>query len=218
MVGCFFSEVQSCLSHRSSFQSQASIISQHIQSLATHLSIHDEIFARLAVYPLPEFPGRTQEGLLGQLLRKKLEPSVEDWLQEGIATGKEVIPQPGIHPPITANDLEELWEWAQGAAIEEVAKQSRVFGGNYTLEERAMGIENVVTGLKRRLPDTLNDSDDSDDSDDDSDEEDEMDVDQPKSTTKRAIQEVQQIVVPPKPPMPINEQLKFLMTGTMPRR
>ena len=45
------------------------------------------------------------EGLLGQLLRKKLEPSVEDWVDRGQQVGEQVIGADG-------EEWKELWEWA----------------------------------------------------------------------------------------------------------
>ena len=48
-------------------------------------------------------------------------------------------------------DLAELWEWAPVEANQEARRRN--WGGNYTLEEREMGVENVVTGLRRELED-----------------------------------------------------------------
>lgn len=43
----------------------------------------------------------------------------------------------------------ELWNWA-GRAANELARQHE-WGGDFTLAEREAGVENVVTGLRRKL-------------------------------------------------------------------
>lgn len=60
----------------------------------------------------------------------------------------------------------ELWNWA-GRAANELARQHE-WGGDFTLAEREAGVENVVTGLRRKLVET--------DSEDGSSESDENDV------------------------------------------
>lgn len=60
----------------------------------------------------------------------------------------------------------ELWNWA-GRAANELARQHE-WGGDFTLAEREAGVENVVTGLRRKLIET--------DSEDGSSESDENDV------------------------------------------
>lgn len=46
----------------------------------------------------------------------------------------------------------ELWNWA-GRAANELARKHE-WGGDFTLAEREAGVENVVTGLKRKLIDS----------------------------------------------------------------
>jgi mediator of RNA polymerase II transcription subunit 8 len=96
---------------------------------------------------------------LGQLLRKKLEPHVETWVEEGRSIQAEAN---------TGKDEEELSAWAKewiGARIATYAQDEA--GDNYTVAERDMGIENVKTGLRRKL-----EEDSSDDGDEDEDMED----------------------------------------------
>src|ERR1700710_2387143 len=76
--------------YRTSIQTTASILGQNINSLVEHLSKHSDFLNRTVVYPSTNFPGRTQEGLLGQLLRKKYEPQVETWVDQGRAIRTEV--------------------------------------------------------------------------------------------------------------------------------
>lgn len=100
----------------------------------------------MVAYPLPSFPGRTQENLLGQLLRKKLEPDVEEWVERGRATATEATRIDD--GDLKEDDLLSLWEWAGMAANEQARKHT--WGGEFTLEEREMGTENVDTGLRRK--------------------------------------------------------------------
>jgi mediator of RNA polymerase II transcription subunit 8 len=90
------------------------------------------------------------------LLRKKLELPIEDWVAEGRTIQ-------------AANDLgkekedEELWSWARGFIGERVAKYAiDEAGSNYTAKEREMGIENVRTGLRRKLEDDEGSEEDED--------------------------------------------------------
>lgn len=109
---------------------------------------------RTVAYPSPNYPGRTQEGLLGQLLRKKLEPHVETWVDEGRA----------IHDGDEGEDVAELWAWSQEWIGTRVATYILdEAGDNYTIEERKGGVENVNTGLRRKL-----DEDESEEEDEDS--------------------------------------------------
>lgn len=54
-----------------------------------------------------------------------------------------------------------LWDWAGRAANEEARRHS--WGGNYTLQEREMGIERVVTGLVRSMRDDVDEDEEEDD-------------------------------------------------------
>ncbi len=197
-------------------QSLASIISQHLLSVSQHLSAHQDLFASTVVYPLPNFPGRAEESLLGQLLRKKLEPNVETWVEQGRKIANGIVASADGHASgedIAA--LRELWNWAGAAANEEARK--REWGDDFTLEERGMGTANVVTGLKRRLDD--------DEDEDESDEEgnshettgakDAMEVDSGvKKTTGKEGSVPGQVPAP----LPMNELLRFMSTGVEPRK
>jgi mediator of RNA polymerase II transcription subunit 8 len=143
---------------RTSLQSTAAIISQNLASVSQQLSTHHDLFASMSAYPTHEFPGMTQESVLNQLLRKKLEPNVEDWVNEGRSIATQA--NEGPNRPFDQSELENLWSWAPAAANER-ARTHKWFG-NYTLEEKEMGIENVVTGLKRKLKEDPDDSSDED--------------------------------------------------------
>ena len=91
--------------NRTSLHASTQILAQSLLSLSTHLETHSPLLASTAVYPVPSYPGREKEGLLGQLLRKKLEPGVEDWVGKGQKTGEQVVGEDG-------EEWKELWEWA----------------------------------------------------------------------------------------------------------
>lgn len=134
------------------------------------LAQHADLFQKVAVHPSTNFPGRTQEGLLPQLLRKKLEIPVEDWVNEG-----RTIQATNEADKEKEND--ELWEWAKEYIGERVALYVfDVNGTNYTREEREMGIENVRTGLRRKLPEKERGEEESDDEDEDDEDEEMEDV------------------------------------------
>lgn len=154
---------------RDSLQLSASILAQNLKSITDHMRTHSDLFEKIVVYPSTNFPGRTQEVLLGQLLRKKLEPGVERWVEEGRATAL----QTGSGLAETDGGLEEKWKAAKDFIGERVARAAVTHRRDeYTAEEREMGIEHVNTGLQRPMK-MSGDNDDSD-SDEDEDEDQEM--------------------------------------------
>lgn len=128
---------------RSSLHSLSQIISQNLASVSAHLTTHAPLLSSLVAYPLPLYPGREQEPVLNQLLRKKFEPQVEDWVERGRLAGEEVVKGDGGRGK---DEIIDLWEWAGVAANEQARKHE--WGGDYTAEEIEGGIENVVTGLR----------------------------------------------------------------------
>ena len=218
---------------RASFQTSAMVISQSLTSVSQHLNAHRDLFASMSVFPLPEFPGKTQENLLGQLLRKKLEPSVEDWVTEGrdaatAASNKSAAGGgSGDHYRRTGlglsnDELVDLWDWAGMAANQEAREHA--WGGNYTLEEKEAGVKNVVTGLRRRLREDP-DEESSDEDDDDEGFEDEPDGDvmeivgsQSQEFEAQSGKGNEERIVGRETshPLPIDDVFRFLMKGSIP--
>ncbi|ODQ64670.1 hypothetical protein NADFUDRAFT_42974 [Nadsonia fulvescens var. elongata DSM 6958] len=85
-----------------SLQSQFIILLTQLISLSQTLSLHSDILQQTVAYPLPNFPSRTEEGLLTTLLRKKPLPEVEKWVNNGheLAQG------------IKVKDVEDFCSWA----------------------------------------------------------------------------------------------------------
>ena len=101
----------------SSLHSQTLILGQTLTSLAGHLNATQSTsgglqFGATAVYPLPSYPGRDEEGLLSQLLRKKLEVGVEEWVEQGREEGQRVLTSSSPSPGAAAAKWRALWEWA----------------------------------------------------------------------------------------------------------
>ena len=204
------------------------------------------VLEHLAVFPLPGFPGREQEGLLGQLLRKKLEPNIEDWVAEGREFGR------SGQALVTPSDQDGLCEFAGDFVRHQV--QRRSWGSNFTLEEHDMGVQNVVTGLRRKLVDNAipkkpkkrkrgDDGEESNEetSNEEGESETETSGDEEGDIEENAGDEMELVDIhrrrsgvgvefdvrqdkegklaslQDKPPMPLKEQLKFLTTGTLPR-
>ena len=141
----------SIIVHRDSIQVSTSILAQNLKSITEHMKTHSELFERMVAYPSTNFPGRTQEGLLGHLLRKKLEPAVERWVEEGRATA--VSSSKASHEHGEPDDeLEQRWKAARDFIGERIARAAVTHRRDeYTAEEREMGIENVNTGLRRPM-------------------------------------------------------------------
>ncbi|KAK5012695.1 putative RNA polymerase II mediator complex component Med8 [Cryomyces antarcticus] len=193
-----------------SIQSSASLIAVNLKGLLDQLQTNHAFLAAAHSYPLPSFPGRAQEGLLNQLQRKKLEPSVEDWLEQCRTAAV----------PFTANvngdslndeqepallgeaDLASLWEWA-GPEENGIAREMD-WGDDYTIAERKDGVENVVTGLKRKL-------------DDDDEEEEEIEGNDGDEKMEDIRPPAIQPPEPSKPMMALEDILRFMSTGAEPR-
>ena len=174
-------------------------MSQHIEGLSNTINDNNALLSRLAVFPQPDFPARTQDGLLEQLLRTKKQPDTEDWIEQGIRNSQDLRVKGGQQ--LSQAELESLWNWSPGALKEELSRYLPTFGTNFTLEEREAGIENVVTGLKRDLTASESDDEDSD--------EDVMDEDPLPVTTKPEVKATG-------PASDVNQVLKFLTTGILP--
>lgn len=158
-----------------SLQASADILQSNISSLLDIIASKDnrEAFSRIVVHPSPNFPGRTQEGILYQLLRKKAEPGVEASLDEGRKTFRELCAAAPATKDETKvrEDLVDRWLAARDYMLNEriPAYMSREAQQPFTEEEVERGVENVRTGLRQKVEmvDDDRDSDDDGDSDDD---------------------------------------------------
>lgn len=173
---------------------------------------HSSTFQRVVVYPSTNYPGRTQEGVVMQLLRKKLEPDVETLVE----AAREAALAAGIDPKTSFNSTEDSQERKERNKRARLEAEMQGYGANddddededdnsddseegdpephgigdvwfdsrawcktrlaefvrddyqdaYTAEERAMGIENVRTGLRQNLEDEYEDDDEDEEEED----------------------------------------------------
>lgn len=147
-------------SSSSSLQASAQILQRNLQTVLDSLSENSELFSRIAIHPSTNYPGRTQENILTQLLRKKLEPDVEELVAQGQETARLATPE-GVA------ELQGIWdelrEWTHGRIATYVREEA---GEIYTKEEQEMGTESVRTGLRKDL-DEESDGEDEDEEDED---------------------------------------------------
>ncbi|KAI9846121.1 MAG: mediator of RNA polymerase II transcription subunit 8 [Thelocarpon superellum] len=205
-----------------SLQSLSTIISHNLNALTTHLASAPGLFSSTVAYPLPNFPAAAEEALLVQLLRKKLEVGVEDWVLAGREAGRGEGEDGGSGDALAAEQFEELWAWAGPAANEEA--RARVWvEEEYTREERELGVENVVTGLKGRMGGGDSDEDEDDENDEHEDEEDEEDgpaaATREEEKEKVKVEAARETKLDPAQmanPTSIEDVLRFMSAGTAP--
>ncbi|KAG6368074.1 hypothetical protein INS49_002274 [Diaporthe citri] len=195
-----------------SLQNSARILKQNMTHLLEIMQQHSSTFQRVVVYPSTNYPGRTQEGVVMQLLRKKLEPDVETLVE----SAREAALAAGVDPKTSFNSTEDSQERKERNKRARLEAEMQGYGANdddddedddnsddseegdpephgigdvwfdsrawcktrlaefvrddyqdaYTAEERAMGIENVRTGLRQNLEDEYEDDDEDEDEED----------------------------------------------------
>lgn len=64
------------------FVNQFQILITQLNSITSTLNNNAEVLSSTNVYPLPLFPTSQHEGLLTTLLRKKVLPDVDEWMEE----------------------------------------------------------------------------------------------------------------------------------------
>lgn len=107
-------------------------------------------------------------------------------------------------------ELRELWNWAAPTSqgiVGPMLEEDGAFGDDFTIKEREDGVENVVTGLKRKL------DGESDEEDEDEDEEGDEKM---EDSMPAAAEEVEAGVDPSLPPIPLESLLRFTVTGALP--
>jgi mediator of RNA polymerase II transcription subunit 8, fungi type len=199
------------------------LISNNLKNVSDQLKEHQDLLSSMVVYPLPQFPGRTQEHILQLLLRTKLEPEVDDWVERGRdmadAASKNSLYR------LSNNDLDQLWDSAPQDATKEGMKQK--WGADYTLAEIQLGVQHVRTGLTRELK--IPEDDDNEETmeeEEEAEEEASEEEDGETNNDKMDVIEVRhkpgvsgfQYEVSDRPPialsMPLENVFRFMMTGS----
>ncbi|KAF5265463.1 hypothetical protein FOXYS1_3725 [Fusarium oxysporum] len=150
---------------RKSIQASAKILQKNLKSLLESTNENADLFNRMAIRPSTNYPGRTQENVLLQLLRKKLEPDVEEFVSQGLETARLATPE-GLE------SLEQIWRelrsWLSDRVIHFISTEN---SDPYTAEERANGVKNVRTGLRRPIDDDEEEEDEEEGDEEEDDEE-----------------------------------------------
>lgn len=160
--------------------------------------------------------------MLGQLLRKKLQPPVEDWIEQGVKHASQ-LSETGLTNGAAARakeeakhlntkQIEDLWNWA-GPEGNRIARGigEDAFNDVFTLAEQEDGIENVVTGLRRKFWE-------SDDEDEPVGQEtvDKMEVD-PVDKRPEIVKSIHRPGMDgSKPMLPLEAVLRFVNSGVFP--
>ncbi|OTA68349.1 hypothetical protein K449DRAFT_398729 [Hypoxylon sp. EC38] len=171
-----------------SLQNHADILESKIQSVIDVTSSMAEVFSRVAVHPSTNFPGRTQEMILLQLLRKKPEPDVATTMDEGRKLYAELVTAADPSGAAAAGgilktagkgpeeELESTWDSMRGCCEQRIMDYvTNEADDMYTEEERERGIESVRTGLRKVFDDEDEDEDEEEEEGDD----DVMEIDRP---------------------------------------
>lgn len=155
-----------------------------MSAIVKHMEENKELFRHTVLYPDVNYPGREEAGLLHQLLRKKHDPHVEAWIEEGREIQQKA-------PVVNDND-EDFWRWLERWIHDRAAQYVREENtAEYTADEVAMGIENVRTGLRPEYEDEDEEMEDGD-----------GEIVKPKPEKPFTA-----------PGKPVNDMLKFAMTG-----
>lgn len=184
---------------------------------------HRHFLQAAHAYPLPSFPGHEKEGILQMLMRKKLEPSAEEWVMTYSKPSSGNERKNGVNGAsmqsngdngagqLKLDDLKDLWESGVQTANDIAMEFVDALEDDFSIAERQGGLEHVETGLKRDL--------DADSDDDEGGDENGVDG-------SGAMEDVMPTQAPPKgperdmdpnrPPLPLDVLLKFMTTGQAP--
>lgn len=147
------------------------------------------------------------------MLRKKLEPGTENWIETNTTKfGEQVNGNAGeARGGLDYEKVRELWNWAGPAsnAIVMPMYEDGVFEDDFTIAEREAGTDKVVTGLRRKLDGQVAD-DDAEDDDGDQKMEDMM------PAAANTASEVHGAIDTSLSSMPIDDVLKFATIGVLP--
>ena len=206
---------------RDSLQIRAGLLAADLQQLQTIFDANRGFLTAAHPYPHASFPGHSHEIVLQQLLRKKAEPTVEDWVDDNTHPSKVAKWDNGRDTGLGDDEQAELWAFAKPTSTQSAGYMysSGAFDYEYTLAEKAAGVEKVITGLRRKLNKYM-DEDEEDDEDEDEDEEmedgvpeDVMPAAKPPNDPFGDIKGIDKS----KPALPIDAWLKFMSVMAMPR-
>lgn len=206
--------------YRPSIHQSSSLLAGHLTRINDLYAQHAELLRSAHAYPLASFPGYTQEGLLNQLLRKKLEPGVENWIERGLEGGQagSGAMQNG-QSPAKGDDSRDLAIHAlrSAAKAQERFQDEGLWNSDFTIAEIEAGGEEMAriqAGFKRKLVGRADQE-----SEEDEDEDEEMGdagegADEAMPSTKD--KEREKGFDTTKTPLPLETMLKFISCGELP--
>ncbi|KAK9316505.1 mediator of RNA polymerase II transcription complex subunit 8-domain-containing protein [Lipomyces starkeyi] len=117
--------------------SQFAMVLKQLASLSHTLDQHADTLRATNAYPLPSFPVVQETGLLTTLLRKRVEPEVDEWIKAGAQEGA-VVRQASSDTAVgTATKKrrvpDDVWYFAREVVDNE--RESRAWDGIFTGEE-----------------------------------------------------------------------------------
>ncbi|QLQ79449.1 hypothetical protein HG537_0C00960 [Torulaspora globosa] len=136
-----------------SLQSQLNVTLSQLMSLTSTLQHFHDVLNSTAVYPLPNFPTTSHEGLLTTLLRKKNIPEVDGWIagaKEASELDSAVLEPNEIEKAL--NDDKEVTKWALQVFVQEFERHN--YKGLHMREENAEDIsfEGTIHSEKPKKP------------------------------------------------------------------
>ena len=166
------------------------------------MTLHAKALKEAHVYPTSSFPGHKEGNLMLTLLRKKLDVQGVEWVEE--FTSDYTSEEGGLEQ----SEMDELWGWASSCSQGIVGPllENEDFGDDFTLAEREKGVENLRTGLRRKLWE-----EESGDEEDDGEKMEEDVMPERKEVEEEGVDSDLK-------PMPLEGVLRFKTTGAMPTR
>lgn len=182
-------------------ESIQSVLGLSLGQLKETMSQFATIYKEAHIYPTSNFPGHREGDMLTALLRKKLDVQGEAWIKEFTEDYR------GDDAGLSREEYEGLWGWASGASQGIVGPmvENEAFADDFTLAETEEGVENVRTGLRRKLWE--------EESGDEDDEGDKMEED--VMPERKGVEEGVDVDAKP---LPLEDVLRFATTGALPAR
>ncbi|KAK9331781.1 mediator of RNA polymerase II transcription complex subunit 8-domain-containing protein [Lipomyces starkeyi] len=117
--------------------SQFAMVLKQLASLSHTLDQHADTLRATNAYPLPSFPVVQETGLLTTLLRKRVEPEVDEWIKAGAQEGavvRQASSDTAVGPGTKKRRVpDDVWYFAREVVDNE--RESRAWDGIFTGEE-----------------------------------------------------------------------------------
>ncbi|KAK9324592.1 mediator of RNA polymerase II transcription complex subunit 8-domain-containing protein [Lipomyces orientalis] len=113
--------------------SQFAIVLKQLAALSHTLNQHADTLRATNAYPLPSFPVVQETGLLTTLLRKRVEPEVDEWIKVGADEGAaqhNIYSGDGTKRRRMADNV-----WFFASEVVDNERESRAWDGIFTAEE-----------------------------------------------------------------------------------